>query len=203
MSSPVARKSKVRDGHRTSAKRAIAASDEILEQLDPTKVTPQIITKLKHQKQILQGKFDILKQLDEEILGLVDEDQIEEEIQSADWLTEAIQWAMERIEAALADEHPTTSAMSPQPSPQPSTAPKAKLPKLELKKFKGDVGPCMFRPFNFGTNTKIENWKSLIVFPCIDTYAITKNRNIQFVSRRRLFANNQTLNLLFRYFLPM
>ena len=104
MSSPVSRKSKVRNGHRTSAKRAIAASDEILEQLDPTKVTPQIITKLKHQKQTLQGKFDILKQLDEEILGLVDEDHIEEEIQSADCLTEAIQWAMERIEAALADQ---------------------------------------------------------------------------------------------------
>ena len=106
--------------------------------------TPDVV-RLSQLKLSLQ-KLDVLKQLDGEILGLVDEDSVAEEIEQADRLKEAIYGIMVRI-----DRLSVLPVTSPHSSP-PSRAPVAelvphssqggsrvKLPKLSIPRFNGEL----------------------------------------------------------------
>ena len=68
MTEVLARKKRVRAGHRASATRIISRATTILDSEDPD------LMKLSQLKLSLQEKLDVLKQLDGEILGLVDEE---------------------------------------------------------------------------------------------------------------------------------
>ena len=102
MSGKLARKRKVRTGHRVSTRKIISSVEEILETLEgQDQPSAIIITRLRQQKLLLQEKLDTIRNLDEDILTVVSEGQIDEEICEADEFVESTQLAIMRIDAAL------------------------------------------------------------------------------------------------------
>jgi len=100
MAEEFARKRRQRAGHRSSAKRIISSVVDGLGGGDISQVREYKI-KLKQQKDSLQEKLNTLRQLDAEILALVDEEEIEHEIERADLLEENVQLVIANIENAL------------------------------------------------------------------------------------------------------
>ena len=146
MSEEATKKRKIRGGHRTSTKRTINASSTILDDFDPS--NKQLTEKLLQQRITLKEKLDILQNLDNNILAITEEKDIEKEIEESDLLRERIHATIVRIDSVV-------SPMSLPPSPSPEgtqeegnyhnsstishSSAKIKLPKLSLKKFKGDI----------------------------------------------------------------
>lgn len=100
MSAEISRKKKMRGAHRASATRLEKTVSELLVSFDANKVE-EFVPKLNQLKTSMQGKLEILKVLDEEILNLIDEDSIDEEIHQCDICRENLQLALENIEGAL------------------------------------------------------------------------------------------------------
>ena len=121
---------------------------------------PSLQDKLSQQKIILREKLDTLKTLDSKILELVDDENedesIEHEVAEASEITDEITWAVVRIDSTLKSLQinspipttPSTSSGNIGSSPQSglllsgATAAsnveiRAKLPKLEMKRFNG------------------------------------------------------------------
>ena len=92
----------------------VSRAGELLVESTPDVVRPS-------QLKLSLQKLDVLKQLDGEILGLVDEDGVAEEIEQADRLKEAIYGIMVRI-----DRLSVLPVTLPHSSP-PSRAPVAEL----------------------------------------------------------------------------
>ena len=69
MTEGLSRKKKVRGGHRSSTTRIISQIYETMESTDEVEV---VVTKLRQCKLALQEKLEIIKQLDDEILQLVE-----------------------------------------------------------------------------------------------------------------------------------
>ena len=86
MSEALARIKKVRAGNRSSAARLMHQLDEI--EAGPT------LNRLMQCKVSLNEKLDKLRDLDEKILTLVEDDDIENEIEQADQFKERIQQAV-------------------------------------------------------------------------------------------------------------
>ena len=101
MTGDLARKGKVRGGHRSVTRRGISGADETLDSVDPMSLTSPHMVKLTQQRDALKEKMKTLRLLDEEILDLVKDEEIEEEIEEADHFREVIQLAIGRVEAAL------------------------------------------------------------------------------------------------------
>ena len=101
MTGDLARKGKVRGGHRSVTRRGISGADETLDSVDPMSLTSPHMVKLTQQRDALKEKMKTLRLLDEEILDLVKDEEIEEEIEEADCFREVIQLAIGRVEAAL------------------------------------------------------------------------------------------------------
>ena len=99
MSAEISRKKKMRGAHRASATRLEKAVSELLVSFG-NKVE-EFMQKLNQLKASMQGKLEILKVLDEEILNLIDEDSIDEEIHQCDICRENLQLALENNERAL------------------------------------------------------------------------------------------------------
>lgn len=144
MSEEGAKKRKIRGGHRTSAKRTINASSAILDDFDLS--DKQQSEKLLQQKITLNEKLVILQKLDDEILAITEEKDIEREIEESDLLRERIHGTIVRIDVAISSTHQTqspvvegTQEVGSNNSSTTSSAAKIKLPKLSLKKFKGDI----------------------------------------------------------------
>ena len=91
MAEGLSRKKRVRGGHRASATRTISQIYEVMESTDDV---GNIITKLKQCKLALQEKIETVKNLDDEILELVDDDDVENEIEEADTFKERVQRAI-------------------------------------------------------------------------------------------------------------
>ena len=81
MSEGLSRKKRVRGGHRASATWMI---HEIYETIESTADRDSIITKLEQCKGSLEEKLEALKRQDEEILGLVEDEEVEHEIDESD-----------------------------------------------------------------------------------------------------------------------
>lgn len=145
MSEEAAKKRKIRGGHRTSTKRTISASTTILDDLDPS--NKQQTEKLLQQKITLNEKLVILKNLDDEILAITEEKDIEREIEESDLLREKIHATIVRIDSTIGSTNQTLSLTAEEnqevgnhnSSITSLSAAKVKLPKLSLKKFKGDI----------------------------------------------------------------
>ena len=137
MSENLAKKKRIRAGHRASATRMLRQSDELLA------VAPPDTVKLSQLKLSLEEKLGTLKQLDGEIVELTDEEHLIEEIEQADGFKEGIFAAMVRIEKQCAA--PPTAPETPVTEPETArTAPtprgnRVKLPKLTLRAFNGDI----------------------------------------------------------------
>ena len=91
MTEGLSRKKEVQGGHRSSTTRIISQIYETTESKDEVEV---IVTKLRQCKLALQEKLEIIKQLDDEILQLVDDEEVENEIEQADTFKERGQRAM-------------------------------------------------------------------------------------------------------------
>lgn len=111
MSGKLARKRKIRTGHRASTRKIISSVEEILETLEEQDQPSAInITRLRQQKLLLQEKLGTIRNLDEDILTVVSEGQIDEEICEADEFVEFTQLAIMRIDAALTPSQSTPSS---------------------------------------------------------------------------------------------
>ena len=117
-------------------------------------------SKLGQQRLTLAEKLDVLKKLDEDILNVIVEDDLEDEIEQADSFRDNIHLAIIDIDKVLGPRSDRISlsgrrleegTSTPSPTDIPSLetdrdgassrspGPKVKLPKIELKKFNGDV----------------------------------------------------------------
>ena len=149
MAEALNRKKNVRDRHRSSGTRTIA---QIYEVIESTTRAGSDLTRLTECKLALEEKLTTVKQLDAEILDLVQEDELESEIEQADVFAERVQRAIIDANNAIGVREvpatlPTVSGVrtsdtlhSSPPTPVVSThSTKVKLPKLSLKKFNGDL----------------------------------------------------------------
>ena len=153
----LARKKKIRAGHRASTTR-------ILGQIDPClAAVPFEASKVTQCKRSLESKLQALTTLDDEILDLTDDDGVEAEIVQADEVKESIYRALSRLELALttppsrlpetpavrSSEPPTAEVTErrnlPEDKPDEETAHRppwkeatVRLPKIALPRFGGD-----------------------------------------------------------------
>ena len=131
----LARKKRVRAGHRVSATKMISRTEDFLARDVPD------VSKLPQLKLSLNEKLEVLKQLDEEIVGMVNEDDVSGEIEQSDEFREGIYAVAVRIECALA--LPTSTPPPPRSSAvmhiPPSVGSQVKLPKITLRPFDGEL----------------------------------------------------------------
>ena len=148
MAEALAKKKKIRGGHRASATRMVNAVGEMITAFEATPTSELDIKRLLQLKLSLEEKLSTIKQLDGEILDLVEDEAVEGEIEQADAFKATVYAATVTI-----DKHCTPmaatggSAAHSRTSPEPArpTAPhsppiaRVKLPKLAIRPFNGDV----------------------------------------------------------------
>ena len=143
MSEGLTRKKRIRAGHKASATRMLTNINGLLSTLEPGPTTDT--SRLTQLKLSLQEKLETLRQYDSEILDLTEEDQLVTEIEQADIFKEEIYTAITKIDklVGLISSSPHTSshvqAPSDVPPPTRDSTHRAKLPKLTLKSFNGDI----------------------------------------------------------------
>ena len=113
----LSRKKRVRGGHRGSTKRTIT---ELYEAIESTDEGEAIITKLRQCKLALEEKLETVKQIDDQILELVPDEELDSEIEQADIFRERVQRSI--IDATNAIEARRTTLSTPvTPSGESST----------------------------------------------------------------------------------
>ena len=130
---------RVRGGHRGSAKKMVGELDKLLETLEDQEPLA-VSARLTQLKRSLEEKLEDITILDREIVALIDGEELTKEIEEADAFKENIFRALAKIDSNLR-EHSRTEA-SDRPS-RASASSQAKLPKLELRPFNGDVTQWM------------------------------------------------------------
>ena len=162
----IRRKRQIRTAHRRSTERLMDTANEILQSIleNPSSVSQQR-TAILHHRTTLSEKFELLQELNLRILELSVEEDIVEEIETADLFQNRVKFVIARLDAVFpaistpkmepipsTSDEPTSEGGQTETvsshiasahistSPQPQTAsPRVKLPKLEFKKFDGDV----------------------------------------------------------------
>ena len=136
MAEGLVRKKKVRAGHKGSATRMLNQIDTILSSEAPD------VSKLSQLKLSIQEKLETIKQLDGEILELIEEDDLATEIEQADSFKEGIYSSMIRIDKCTTARAVPATPPTPPPSDPRAFAPRdrdrVKLPKLTLRPFNGE-----------------------------------------------------------------
>ena len=134
------RKKKIRAGHRASATRLLNQIDAILAEREPDG------DKLALLKLSLKEKLETLKLLDSEIVELTPEEELVREIEQADEYKENVYRALTRIDRTLTvtSAPASSSARVTTPpthvrSPTPPRSGRARLPKITLPHFGGDI----------------------------------------------------------------
>lgn len=127
---------KIRAGHRASATRLLNQIDAALGEDLPN---ADHLTLL---KMSLKEKLDTLRSLDSEIVELIPEEELVKEIEQADEYKENVYLALTEINKAQTVTSATsvaTPASGLLTSSTPPRTERAKLPKLTLPRFNGDV----------------------------------------------------------------
>ena len=119
---------RIRAGHRGVATRRIGEIEAALGSPDPDKV------RLKQLKLGIQEAFDTLKQLEKELAPHIDEASVSTEIEQNEKVKDAIFAALAKLDASL-----SSTAMTPTSPAVSATSTMAKLPKLALKSFHGNL----------------------------------------------------------------
>ena len=149
----LAKKRKVRGGHRSYVKKLIGSTNELVESYTRTKEQKLV---LEEKRIALTGKLEKLKELDDEIINILSEDEkdleaeILEDIEESETLKSEVQTLILMINSSLLNknpnkEHSVASTSSTQPSTSSvssSTVPitkQVRLPRLEVPKFSGKV----------------------------------------------------------------
>ena len=127
----VARKKRIRAGHKSSATRMLSQIDELLAQENPD------LSKLSQLKLSLQGKLETLKLLDGEMVDLVEEKDLNSEIEQADAFKEGIYTAVIKIDKRVNNVCVPIPEDSADPAPRSND--RVKLPKLVPRPFNGDI----------------------------------------------------------------
>ena len=134
MSEELPRKKRVRAGHKASATRNITRAEALLAEDDPD------VSTLTQIKMSLREKLDTLRQLDSEIVNLLeDEAAVVDDIEQADTFKEGVYSTMIRIERYLETAKSTTTEAGSRDSPSSTRVSKARLPKLTIRPFSGDL----------------------------------------------------------------
>ena len=138
MAEELARKKRVRGGHRASTTKMIVKAEETLEATDARGVPD--LPKLSQLEMSIKEKLNEIGRLDSEILALVDEEELDEEIAQADLYKERIYSTLIAIErasrplptavAASAVAATDTGGIAPTVGSTPRT--KVRLPKLTM-----------------------------------------------------------------------
>ena len=139
------KKKKIRGGHKGYVTRMIEKIQSLLDHFEP-----DVVNQLKTYRIALEEKLKILGGLNDEILGLLEEDQIEEEIEETGNFRESIHEMIVKIdEVLLAEVENISDNSNSNPHSEISNSlglrVKAKLPKLSLKKVHGEA--MLFSPF--------------------------------------------------------
>ena len=141
MAEGLAKKKRIRAGHRASATRTLTKVNEALtaETSDESKLLQLKLT--------LEEKLGTLKLLDGEIIDLIEEDALATEIEQADDYKSDIYAALVKIDkalklislAAIPTPAPTASPTHHEVPPIRVPEPCVRLPKLSIKPFSGDL----------------------------------------------------------------
>ena len=160
----VKKKIRIRAGHKSHAKRIIAHARELIEAGNPAESR-----KLKSLKSNLKDKIVELKDLDREIVELIEDERIEQEVEDSCDFASAIHDCIVEIETFLSEiergkedsQHLTGSSSETHPNQSPPQVNNshARLPKLELKKFFGD--PVEWSPFWDSYSSAVHDNESL------------------------------------------
>ena len=142
------KKKRIRGVHKGYVTQTLEKIQLLLDEFEPA-----TLNQLKTYRIALQEKLKILGFLDDEILGLIKEDQIEEEIKETGVFRESIHQMIVKIDETLlvdidhgiTDKSSAHSVHSNSNSFAEGSGLRAKLPKITLKKFHGD--PILFTPF--------------------------------------------------------
>ena len=112
MSEELTKKKRVRAGHKASATRNITRAEALLVEDDPN------VSTLTQIKMSLREKLDTLRQLDSEIVNLLeDEAAVVDDIEQADTFKEGVYSTMIRIERYLETAKSTTTEAGSRDSP--------------------------------------------------------------------------------------
>ena len=125
----IARKKRIRGGHKSSATRMLTQIDTLLTE------DPPDLARLSQLKLSIQEKLETIKLLDGELLDLVGEDELTSEIEQADAYKEGVFAAIIKIDKCIMA-HPTPAPSDTRPR---GSVDKVKLPKLVLRPFNGDI----------------------------------------------------------------
>ena len=129
----LARKKRVRGGHKASVTKMVRKAEELLT------AEPPDVAHLLQIKMSLKEKLTVLERLDAEILELVDsEKDVTEEIEHSDVFKQDMYAALVRIEQlSQRQSTPDPSHSTPRSSPLSAAASKVKQPKLMIHAFDG------------------------------------------------------------------
>ena len=125
----VARKKRIRSGHKSLATRMLMQTNALLTE------DPPDLSKLSQLKLSIQEKLETIKLLDGELSDLVSEDELTAEIEQADAFKEGVFAAIIKIDKCIMA-HPTPAPLDARLR---ALIDKVKLPKLVLRPFNGDI----------------------------------------------------------------
>ena len=137
--SDLARKKRVRGGHRGSTTKAIGRAEELLAAESPD------VDRLSQLKLTLGEKLEVLKTLDAEMLDLVQDEDVAEEIDQADEFKEKVYVILVKINRVLnaastaGERAPVSGSLSADASSSTRGGSHVKLPKLSIQPFRGQL----------------------------------------------------------------
>ena len=141
MAEALAKKKRIRAGHKASATNTIRQVEDILVSETPDKERLSLL------RLTLNEKLETIKALDTEVIELIEDDTLAEEIEQADGYKESVFNALIRIdrstksppESSSPTEAPPTERRTPPPDSRLSHVRSVRLPKLQLRSFGGDL----------------------------------------------------------------
>ncbi|XP_011408081.1 PREDICTED: uncharacterized protein LOC105315219 [Amphimedon queenslandica] len=139
MAERLTHKRRVRGGHRGSVKKMVSELEEFLASIEE-RDSLTVSARLNQLKRSMEEKLETITILDAEILALIEEeDELAREIEEADAFKASMYMALAMITEKLAVES-SAGASPPAVTPRvSSSSSQAKLPKLTLRPFNGDV----------------------------------------------------------------
>ena len=139
MTEALAKKRRIRVGHKASATKTIRHIDEILATDMPDKARLALL------RLTLKEKFETIKALDTEVIDLIEDESLADEIEQADSYKETIFTSLIRIDKLI--EILSTTSCSPtdagatevQTKSRGTLSSRVNLPRLQLRPFEGEL----------------------------------------------------------------
>ena len=129
----LAKKIRIRAGHRAHVTKLLAQSEDLIEQERPD------LTEIERFIDTFTEKLDLLRKLDDDIISLVKDEDIEPQILEGEELRDKIRYVkIKLIEKKGEQRSVERNPPSKSPSPAPVVSNSTYLPKLQLAKYNGD-----------------------------------------------------------------